>query len=93
MIFLLVILVHPHEVGCGVALNRSELAIANEADLWKANLKSARALADEDLLKSINGFFEDSQGIYHSPRIHRDLREGGVKCEQKRVARSCANPS
>jgi putative transposase len=54
---------------------------------WKANPKSARALADEDLLKNIKESFEDSQGIYGSPRIHCDLREAGIACGEKRVAR------
>lgn len=31
--------------------------------------------------------YEDSQGIYGSTRVHRDLREAGFKCSEKRVAR------
>ena len=54
---------------------------------WKANPKSKRALADDVLLASIRQFFDDSHGIYGSPRILRDLREEGVTCGQKRVAR------
>ena len=50
---------------------------------WKANPKSKRALADDVLLAS----FDNSNGIYGSPRIHRDLREDGMACGQKRVAR------
>ena len=54
---------------------------------WKIKPKSSRALVDEVLLKSIKEFFEDSQGIYGSPRIHCDLREAGIACGEKRVAR------
>jgi putative transposase len=54
---------------------------------WKAKPKSKRTLADETLLTSIKQFFEDSQGIYGSPRIHCDLRQEGIKCGEKRVAR------
>lgn len=54
---------------------------------WKAKPKSDRALADEVMLVSIKQFFEDSQGIYGSPRVHRDLREEGIRCGEKRVAR------
>jgi putative transposase len=54
---------------------------------WKARPKSQRTLADESLLLRIRQFFENSQGIYGSPRIHRDLREDGIGCGQKRVAR------
>ena len=54
---------------------------------WKAKPKSDRALADEAMLISIKRFFEESQGIYGSPRVHRDLREDGIRCGEKRVAR------
>ena len=49
--------------------------------------KSKRALADDILLTSILASFDNSQGIYGSPRIHQDLREDEVACGQKRVAR------
>jgi len=54
---------------------------------WKATPKSLRAQADEALTVAIQQSFEDSEGIYGSPRIHRDLREAGVLCGKKRVAR------
>jgi len=44
-------------------------------------------LADEALLIDIKRSFEESHGIYGSPRIHRDLREAGTRCGVKRVAR------
>jgi putative transposase len=54
---------------------------------WLAQPKSLRAMADETLMVEIKQFFEDSHGTYGSPRIHRDLREHGIPCGQKRVAR------
>ena len=54
---------------------------------WKSCPKSERTLADEALLIDIRQSFEDSHGIYGSPRIHRDLREAGTRCGIKRVAR------
>ena len=54
---------------------------------WKAKPKSDRTLADEVILVSIKQFFEGSQGIYGSPRVHRDLREEGIRCGGRRVAR------
>lgn len=54
---------------------------------WKAAPKSARTQADEALTTAIKQSFEDSQGIYGSPGILRDLREAGVRCGKKRVAR------
>ncbi len=54
---------------------------------WKAPPKSARTLADESLLADIRKSLEDSQGIYGGPRVHCDLRESGIACGEKRVAR------
>lgn len=54
---------------------------------WKAKPKSKRTVADESLLVSIKQSFENSQGIYGSPRVHCDLREEGIACGEKRVAR------
>ena len=54
---------------------------------WRAAPKSARTLADELLLVDIRKSFKDSQGIHGSPRVHCDLREAGVTCDEKRVAR------
>jgi putative transposase len=54
---------------------------------WKAKPKSDRTVADEALLGTIKQSFENSQGIYGSPRVHRDLHEEGIRCGEKRVAR------
>lgn len=54
---------------------------------WRAAPKSARTLADESLMVDIRKSFEDSQGVYGSPRVHCDLREAGIVCGEKRVAR------
>ena len=54
---------------------------------WKAEPLSARAIQDAVLLVEIKQSYENSQGIYGSPRIHRDLRESGFYCAEKRVAR------
>ena len=54
---------------------------------WKAKPLSQRALEDVTLLAEIKQSYEDSYGIYGSPRIHRDLREAGFICSENRVAR------
>ena len=54
---------------------------------WKAKPQSKRTLADTKLLAEIKQSYDDSYGIYGSPRIHRDLREAGIYCGVKRVAR------
>lgn len=57
---------------------------------WKTSPLSKRAIADEKLLTDIKRSYNDSYGIYGSPRIHRDLREAGHHCGVKRVARLMA---
>ena len=54
---------------------------------WKVSPLSQRALEDQKLLAEIRQFYDESDGIYGSPRIHRDLREAGIRCGVKRVAR------
>ncbi len=54
---------------------------------WKMNPLSSRAIEDAALLVEIKQSFEDSHGIYGSPRVHRDLREAGLSCDENRVAR------
>ncbi len=54
---------------------------------WKAKPHSLRHQEDQALLVEIKQSYEDSMGIYGSPRIHSDLRELGLACSTKRVAR------
>lgn len=54
---------------------------------WKHKPLSQRATEDAKLLIDIRQFYDESYGIYGSPRIHRDLREAGIRCGVKRVAR------
>lgn len=54
---------------------------------WLAKPRSDRAIVDEKLLADIQRSFANSNGIYGSPRVHRDLREAGVVCGRKRVER------
>jgi len=60
---------------------------------WKTELPSKRAIEDKKLITEIKQFFDDSYGIYGSPRIHRDLREAGIRCSEKRVARLMTDSS
>jgi transposase InsO family protein len=48
---------------------------------------SARALADERLMLNVRVAYRASDGTYGAPRIHRDLREEGLRVGKKRVAR------
>ena len=54
---------------------------------WVKSPQSRRATEDEQLLKKIRTSYQTSDGVYGSPRVHRDLREEGERCGEHRVAR------
>lgn len=54
---------------------------------WLKREPSERQKADEALTKKIEEVFEESDQTYGSPRIFDELKEAGVACSQKRVAR------
>jgi len=54
---------------------------------WRSRPPSSRAQANQELLKHIKLVHQDSRQTYGSPRIHAELREQGLQCNQKRVAR------
>lgn len=54
---------------------------------WLKEPQSNRAKEDQRLLGVIKTSYLASGGIYGSPRVHRDLLEGGERCGENRVAR------
>jgi putative transposase len=54
---------------------------------WLLEPLSPRAKANEALTAKIQELYDQSMGIYGSPRIFCDLREAGVACGENRVAR------
>jgi putative transposase len=48
---------------------------------------SQRAIEDDRILKKIRTSYQASDGVYGSPRVHRDLREDGERCGEHHVAR------
>jgi putative transposase len=54
---------------------------------WLREPLSPRAKANEKLTTQIREFYDQSMGIYGSPRIFFDLKEAGVACSENRVAR------
>lgn len=54
---------------------------------WLRQPRSARALDNDRLVTLIRQFWQDSGGVYGSPRIHADLREAGETCSLNRIAR------
>ena len=51
---------------------------------WLERPPSAHALRDRELERRIGGHFEESAGIYGSPRIHALLRREGQRVGRKR---------
>ena len=54
---------------------------------WRKRTPSARQQEDERLLSHIRAAYQVGRGVYGSPRVHAVLRQQGVRCSRKRVAR------
>ena len=54
---------------------------------WQRRGPSARARADRRLRVAIRAVHAASRGRYGRPRIHQELRQQGLRCGPKRVAR------
>ena len=54
---------------------------------WRRRPPSARARADRGLSQRIREIHEQSRGTSGTPRIRAELRDAGVACSRKRVAR------
>ncbi len=48
---------------------------------------SAKELSDAELTEKIHAVHHESKGTYGSPRVHEELRQRGVGCGRRRVAR------
>jgi transposase InsO family protein len=58
---------------------------------WRSRPPSARAVCDQELLGRIKLVHEGSRRTYGAPRIWAELRDEGVRCGRKRVARLMRN--
>lgn len=54
---------------------------------WRGRQPSQHQQADAVLLKAIEEVYQAGRGVYGSPRIHAALRQQGIRCSRKRVAR------
>ncbi|GCE25122.1 hypothetical protein KDA_06060 [Dictyobacter alpinus] len=54
---------------------------------WRKRGKSQRKQNDEQLLERIEDAYHQNRGHYGSPRIHAELKDQGIHCGKKRVAR------
>jgi putative transposase len=54
---------------------------------WLKEPQSPRVLENAKLSEQIRYYYDQSMGIYGSPRIYHDLKEAGIGCSENRVAR------
>lgn len=54
---------------------------------WRKRAPSKRKRADEELGKRIEDAYQNNRRVYGSPRLHAELKEQGMRCGRKRVAR------
>ena len=80
--------VHEEKATYAVALLCRVLQVARSAYYaWARRGVSARAQADAALTTKIAAVYARSRRTYGAPRVHAELRAGGVRCARKRVAR------
>jgi len=54
---------------------------------WRKREPSQRKREDEHLGKLIEDAYQNNRQVYGSPRVHAELKEQGIYCGRKRVAR------
>jgi len=54
---------------------------------WRAQPVAERVKADAVLAARIHAMHTGRRRVYGSPRVHRELRDEGIRCGEKRVAR------
>jgi putative transposase len=54
---------------------------------WRGRVETPRSREDRRLQVQIRAVYREMKGRYGSPRVHKELRELGVRCSRKRVAR------
>jgi len=54
---------------------------------WRTRQPSPHQQSDDRLLEAIRVAYQEGRGLYGSPRIHAALRQQGICCSRKRVAR------
>ena len=54
---------------------------------WRDRPESARSREDARLAVDIAAIYKRSRGRYGSPRVHAEIRAGGVRVGRKRVER------
>lgn len=81
-------LVHAERVNVSVVVACRALGVSRSGYYkWYRATASTRTKADTSLAVEVAQIHAEHRGRYGSPRIHRELRERGVRTSRKRVAR------
>jgi transposase InsO family protein len=75
------------EVGVVETLCRALGVSASGYYAWRSRPPSQHQQTDNVLLKALQTAYQAGRGLYGSPRIHAALRQQGLCCSRKRVAR------
>ena len=71
-----------------VATMARVLGVSTAGDYaWRSRRPSARAIADDALLRRVRTIHAVSRGTYGAPRVHAELRAEGRAVGKKRIAR------
>jgi putative transposase len=81
-------LVHAERANYSIVVACRTLGVSRSGYYkWSKSMPSARAQSDIELSTQVVAIHSEHRGRYGSPRVHRELRERGVKTSRKRVAR------
>jgi transposase InsO family protein len=75
------------EAGSVETLSRALDVSVSGYYAWRTRQPSQHQREDEKLLQAIGQVYQKGRGLYGSPRIHAALRQRGILCSRKRVAR------
>lgn len=82
------VFIHAHERIFHITTMCRVLAVSRAGYYkWRAQPLSERVKADAVLAARIRAIHTGRRRSYGSPRVHRELRDAGVRCGAKRVAR------
>ena len=81
--------IEAEEAGQGSVKRTCELLEVSRAAFYthRQHVPSRRAVNDAELTERIIAIHAESKSTYGAPRIHAALRDEGVHCGRKRVAR------
>src|SRR5258708_28020722 len=78
---------HRHEYAITLMCRVLDVSVSGYYGCLKAPTEPAQPKRCESLAEHVKAAFQANRRVYGSPRIHAELRDQGIKCAPKRVAR------